>query len=489
MFTLFFPALILIGLVLHVPSEYSTIQDAINASQPSDTVLVAAGTYSENIRFLGKAITVVSEDGSEDTIIDGSSPSNPDSASVVSFINGEGSDSVLEGFTISGGNGTKSGDNRLGGGILLVGTSPTILMNVITNNSITSIQNSYGAGILCNESSNPEINGNMITGNTAVSIEANGYGGGICYTYGSSPQITCNIILQNSSEIGGGVYGKHLSQALILNNIIYQNDAVKGGGIGCNPGSEPVIRNNVICDNIASLDGGAIYARMAVLTVSNCIIRGNSAQQGCQIWLGGDGAPADLFIEYTDIQYGQDSVWVGPGSNLEWSDGNIDEDPLFETGSISDYQLSESSPCVDSGNPDLLYCDPEDPLNPGFALWPALCTITNDMGAYGGSGAVYWTGITGDEFPSQNNELSILISPNPISSHAAASFVLLNSGGVTIDVFDIAGRLITEVEERFFPEGLHVVNLDMGSYSNGIYFLSIRTIECSSATLFVVIRE
>ena len=34
--------------------------------------------------------------------------------------------------------------------------------------------------------------------------------------------------------------------------------------------------------------------------------------------------------------------------------------------------------------------DPEDPNNPGSALWPALGGLRNDMGAYGGPGAVNW---------------------------------------------------------------------------------------------------
>ncbi len=80
-----------------------------------DTVLVAEGTYSENINFKGKAITVASQfildqDTSHisATIIDGSQHTNPDSGSVVYMISGEDTTSVLTGFTITGGNGTAS---------------------------------------------------------------------------------------------------------------------------------------------------------------------------------------------------------------------------------------------------------------------------------------------------------------------------------------------------------------------------------------------
>ncbi len=80
------------GQIINVPDDQATIQAAINASVDGDTVLVAGGTYFENINYNGKAITVASWfliDGDEthvdSTIINGSQPTNPDSGSVVWF--------------------------------------------------------------------------------------------------------------------------------------------------------------------------------------------------------------------------------------------------------------------------------------------------------------------------------------------------------------------------------------------------------------------
>lgn len=56
---------------IHVPLDYPTIQQAINASLDGDTVLVQPGTYVECIVFEGKAIIVTSEQGPDVTIIDG----------------------------------------------------------------------------------------------------------------------------------------------------------------------------------------------------------------------------------------------------------------------------------------------------------------------------------------------------------------------------------------------------------------------------------
>jgi hypothetical protein len=96
-----------------VPQDYSTILAAINASANGDTVLVAEGLYFENVNYKGKAIVVASiylttDDTSHisRTIIDGSKPGNTASASVVYFVSREDTNSVLCGFTITGGKGT-----------------------------------------------------------------------------------------------------------------------------------------------------------------------------------------------------------------------------------------------------------------------------------------------------------------------------------------------------------------------------------------------
>jgi len=92
--------------IIYVPDDFQTIQGAIDNSVNGDSVLVRSGIYVENINFLGKAITVKSEGGPAVTIIDGGNAVYPDSGNVVLFLNGEGFDSVLEGFTITRGTGS-----------------------------------------------------------------------------------------------------------------------------------------------------------------------------------------------------------------------------------------------------------------------------------------------------------------------------------------------------------------------------------------------
>ena len=81
--------------IIYVPNDTTSIQGGIHLASNGDTVLVADGTYIENISFKGKAITVASHflmDGDtnhiNNTNIDGSQSTNPDSGSVVCFVFG-----------------------------------------------------------------------------------------------------------------------------------------------------------------------------------------------------------------------------------------------------------------------------------------------------------------------------------------------------------------------------------------------------------------
>ena len=116
--------------ILNVPGDYETIQAGIDASEDGDTVLVAPGTYFENINYTGKKIMVTSnyifsEDTNDivNTIIHGGKPSKPNEDAVVTFLSGEETTSVLRGFTITGGSGTLLPDDFRGGGGIIIGFS------------------------------------------------------------------------------------------------------------------------------------------------------------------------------------------------------------------------------------------------------------------------------------------------------------------------------------------------------------------------------
>ena len=228
--------------IINVPGNYTTIQAAINASANGDTVLVEAGTYFENINFRGKQIVLTSRfyithDPATiwATVINGSTPLQPDSASCVIFNSHEDSTTVLQGFTITGGTGTKWQDEngpgryREGGGILVALSSPVIQFNIIHNNRVTDLTGvvSTGGGGIRAGDSYQRIYNNIIMNNTGR------YGAGLVLNYAGG-EIKNNIICVNygsqSYGAGSGIWlnGSFSSPKYIVNNSIVFNSSLNG---------------------------------------------------------------------------------------------------------------------------------------------------------------------------------------------------------------------------------------------------------------------
>ncbi len=231
--------------IIHVPGDYPTIQEGINAASEGDTVLVAENTYYENVNFMGKAILLASEfimDGDTshitNTIIDGSQPVDPDLGSVVTFGSGEDTTSVLCGFTITGGTGTKvpGTDFRMGGGVAIGGSGGKFLSNHIEYNAISNTGWTMGGGISAAGPVTPlpwvVLRGNRISHNIAKSSEGEGDGGGIECFYNLimiENQISYNEANGPYRGDGGGVrirsdFG-HV-ELNVSNNLITHNKAV-----------------------------------------------------------------------------------------------------------------------------------------------------------------------------------------------------------------------------------------------------------------------
>jgi hypothetical protein len=308
---------------IFVPSDYPTIQQAIDVAGTDEIVLVADGTYYENINFNGKAITVQSQNGPETTIIDGSQ-----NGSVITFNSGEDENSVLEGFTI------QNGLADYGGGISCTNySSPTVTNCIISNNSAWR-----GGGLACKQSSSPTIINCTFSANSA-----NTYGGGIFCFSASSTITDCTIKDNSSGADGGGLMCSNYGSEITVTNctIVGNETGGYGGGMHCDTGSSWRITNCTISGNtsVGNRGGGIYRSKYASATMINSILWDNGPNEISQVY--GNGFIA---IFYSNIKGG----W---GTQEEMDvNHNINADPLFIGD--GDYHLTVGSPCIDKATGD-----------------------------------------------------------------------------------------------------------------------------------------
>jgi len=327
--TIIVPALLFITLcaatahaaVINVPGDYPTIQAAINAAAGGDTIVVAPGTYTENIDFIGKAVTVESSGGAAVTVIDGGKL-----GSTVTFQTGEIIGSVLDGFTVTNGSATD------GGGIFCDGASPSIFSNIITANEAE-----HGGGIFCDNGSGGVIYNNTITANSTTGYYMAG-GAGIYLDSYSAPLILDNAVTNNVSTYnGGGITCNHGAYPVISGNDITGNACpINGGGILCENGSDATITDNTITGNSASgYPGGGIHIRESVVTVTGNIITGNSAYHagGIYCWFSSATIIEDNVISQNTANSSGGGVGLN-GSSATVRNNTITENTASTGGGI-----------------------------------------------------------------------------------------------------------------------------------------------------------
>jgi len=257
-----------------------TVQAAIDSTADRDVVLVGPGTYYETINLRGRKIHLTGEQGRDVTILDGSRGDD----SVVVCESGETNETVIEGFTITGGKGRiRAVDDRMGGGILCLDSTPIIQNNAIVRNFAINPSNgpkySWGGGMSYGRrESSPELMGSL--------------------------EFRNNLVQDNQTSSQGG--GLVLSEACIVErNVIVGNQAGKdGGGLHVARGRVVLLRN-LIAENVAGDHGGGIYITNSgysavppgEIVIGQNLVVGNSA-------LGVDG--------FTDCSGG--AIWVYGGA-------------------------------------------------------------------------------------------------------------------------------------------------------------------------------
>ena len=246
--------------IIAVPKDMKTIQEAINIAQGDDVIIVSPGAYNESINFNGKALSIKSKNGAAVTKLDGWKLND----SVVKCINGEGPSTILDGFTITGGTGNRdlySENETVGGGLLCLHSSPTILNCIFVSNESTY----QGGAIFNGDRSNTVIQNCIIKSNTSER------GGGL-YNSRGRPVIRDSEISNNNAEYGGGGMYNFGSNVRIISCSFEHNRAQYNGGGVYDYDSSGHIVDTVFTDNVAIFNGNAMYRgyRSATLLEGDC---------------------------------------------------------------------------------------------------------------------------------------------------------------------------------------------------------------------------
>ena len=318
---------------LQVPEQYASIQAAIDDADAGDRISVAPGTYNEALDMSGKAIQMYGRNGANVTTIDATGLD----ASCIACWNGEGADTVIAGFTLTGGTGTQNPDYDAlhGGGFFAWNASPTIVNCTITGNTAE-----FGGGMLVQESDS--FIHNILFENNTTWNEQGGGGGLYCFLDCNTTITECRFV-GNSSNSGGGLKVKLDSNALVRSCRFTNNTSGAVAGAFAIISSSPTVERCLFENNAAATYGGGISSSTGTPVLQNCEFRNNTADTfggGIRIAAGGAVLDGCGFTQNTGVIGGGGIVAsVGDGYSLMISDSSFQENDGASNGGAI-YMLS-----------------------------------------------------------------------------------------------------------------------------------------------------
>ncbi len=368
---------------LDVPGDHTFIEQALLAAAANEVVCVQPGTYTQTVVFDGVPVHVLGVGGPQVTVIDAGGAAHP-----VEFRNGDGLDTIFEGFTVTG------GYHTYGGGIWIDFSGPTLRHLIVTGNEALQQGGGIRVGV-----------GTALLEDVVVSDNVAGANGGGLYLVSDASSFSNVVVTNNEAESGGGIYMHSALPAQLDNVVVADNVATVTHGGGIYFYESTVDANNLqITGNEADLGwgGGVFLATSYPVTLTNAVVAGNSAIAGAGVYYanpinaslvnsiiadnvastaGGGiyGMFDSVSLNYCNVVDNSPTDVDGAQPFTAGVSGNISEAPFFADTSAAqsydwDLHLSTGSWCIDSG--DLATTDPDG--GPG------------DMGMYGGAAADGW---------------------------------------------------------------------------------------------------
>jgi Right handed beta helix region/FlgD Ig-like domain len=526
--------------ILIVPDEVSTIEDAIAAAVPHDTVLVRAGDHEieRTIEFLVPHVTLMAEAPWDSRVL----ANNPDllmkieadscrvqdlvmimlvSGQAINISGPSGAPGVITGTCIhgnviagfaSGGiydrgrSGTRITENvfnGLMGAIRSLSQDPVIAMNEIVECGYWAIHLSGGGLVVDNECHD----------NWMVSdFGSPGRGGGITIVNNDYPiEIVGNRIFHNRTDgwapeeglgMGGGIYLEGASDVTISNNEIWANQALKGAGLYAEA-SDFLLEGNLFWANRDSTFfpenpqrgyGGSIYALNCSGTISqNTCVHNTALIDGAAVFIenspnieftsnvfaqnAGDGGGVSV-VGAAPIQFECNDVWFNGSVNFSGWD-----DPTGTNGNIS----ADPVFCYpDTGNYHIRDDSP--------------CASDNSPGGCGLIGRYdVGCGLAGiGQHVPPHRDSALRVVPNPVFSGGAIHLEVLwpNHHGrqrTTFWIVDCAGRVLASVPAQEDSRGVAIAEWDGIAHNgnpapSGVYYVRVESGRATLGARLLVIR-
>lgn len=342
------------------------------------------------------------------------------------------------------------------------GWTPLIIDVTIDNCEFVDNASDHNTGLHTYDCS-ISISNSVFVGNTAISYTA-----GAQFGQGSIGTVSNCLFASNIANTGGGNWG--------------------GGGAGVWSGADAHFMNCTFADNTAFNGEGLTVGGGGTATTTNCIFWGNSTDQ---IALGThNNEGGTLTVNYCDVQGGEDSVNVEDSlSTLNWGIGNADADPLFVDPGNGEYDLQDTSTCINAGVDKIeiggvwYYCpDTDIEGNPR----PNPTNSMPDMGAYESPEGI--VGVEEDATVYPTEYALYQNYPNPFNPSTAIKYQIPELSFATIKVYDVLGNEIATLVNEEKPIGSYEIDFDGNGLPSGVYFYHLRANEFSQVKKMVLIK-
>ena len=477
---------------------FTDLKDALEAALPGDEIWVAEGTYKpvvpvdsanvtdpeRDVRFQLKSgvglyggfagteterdqrdvqayPTILSGDllGNDNDIVNPDEPTRAENSWHVvkagdANIGPVDSTTVLDGFTITGGNANElpPNPNDTGGGLFIIGneggfSEPTVHNVVFTANSAR-----FGGGAGCIFSA-PTFSRVTFIDN-AVSGDLMGDGGGMQNLFCASTLRNVRFENNTASRFGGGLMNNR--GATLMNGVTFiGNTAERGGGM-YNLDDPAVVVNAAFFSNVADVSGGGMYNDESRVAIMNVTFSGNRTLDPTQRGGGGMG-------NFREVPFLTNVVFY---ANTSARDGgalfNINSDPIIINSILWDNQADREEDEVFSGGqlgstPQIFSSIIDGGLPPGVA----------DGGGNLGTDPLFINADGPDGLPGTTDDDLRLMPGSPAIDAG-------NNSGLLFDVLDLDRDGDTEDRDSIDLDGnLRVhdagggVIVDMGAYEFG----------------------